>query len=672
MIQFTDTGIMIHGREKPLYSGSVHYWRMEKENWNKVLDHICHMGFDIIETYIPWSVHEYEEGRYDFGEIDANKDLDGFLTLCERKGLSVIVRPGPHINAEMTLFGYPEWILMDEEIQAKNPWGTTVVYPYVTKQFPIPSYTSEKLYMKAEAYFMQLKAILKKHTGDNGCIILIQADNETCNFFRDRPYIMDYCESSIALYHSFLGDKYKEIEALNSTYRSSYKSFEDIRAPWGLEGKVKEDLPYYFDWVEYKEYQILYSLKKMLSIIEKLELDIPIFHNCAYQDYSPISVQRDEEIDGLDVAGMDAYPDPGDTKMLRRRIRYLAGSSRLPYVPEFGSGSWFDREVLLTADEEEFGYLYAVMNGLKAVNFYMLAERDRWTGCPVTNDGRIRKQYYAMFQALMKMMKDNEIYRYQRRPRILVLRNYDMGRFRALYSIMDPNMLSSNCFINGPDIPQELLIPDVKLDIEVDYSPGNYYDEAWVEKMTEVLDLNHYDYNYSDRYLSAEKWMEYDVVIASTYSFMDEKMQKQLKEFSHGKGKNLIIGPSVPYMDREFQECNLLGKEIKDNENGPILVVRNPETFEVKQLGSRNEYVCENANIEISVHRDSMIPGSHLLYLANKAATAEVVALFYEGTRTFTNVWRGEGNRKDSSFVVDMAAHTVQIWKVKMEESRHD
>ena len=53
--------------------------------------------------------------------------------------LAVIVRAGPHINAEMTGFGYPEWILMDEEIQAKNPWGTTVLYPYATGPFPIPS-----------------------------------------------------------------------------------------------------------------------------------------------------------------------------------------------------------------------------------------------------------------------------------------------------------------------------------------------------------------------------------------------------------------------------------------------------------------------------------------------------------------------------------------------------
>ena len=72
------------------------------------------------------------------------------------------------------------------------------------------------------------------------------------------------------------------------------------------------------------------------------------------------------------MAGIDAYPDPGDTSMLKERIRYLAGSSKLPFVPEFGSGSWFDREQLLSPKEERFGYLYAFMNGMKAVNFICL------------------------------------------------------------------------------------------------------------------------------------------------------------------------------------------------------------------------------------------------------------------------------------------------------------
>jgi len=628
------------------------------------------MGLEIIETYIPWSVHEYEEGKYDFGEIDCNKDLDAFLTLCEEKRLYVIVRPGPHINAEMTYFGYPEWILMDEEIQAKNPWGTTLVFPYVTKHFPIPSYASEKLYIKTEAYFMKLKPILKKHTGENGCIILIQADNETCNFFRDRPYIMDYSDASIKLYHQFLAEKYGAIETLNKVYHSTFKSFEEIEAPWGFKGKSVIDLPYYFDWVEYKEYQILYSLKKIVSIIQKMDLGIPIFHNCAYQEYTPISIQRNEQIEGLDVAGIDAYPEPGDTKMLRQRIRYLAGSSRLPYVPEFGSGSWFDRGIILTPEEEEFSYLYSFMNGLKAINFYMLVERDRWTGSPITSDGRIRIQYYDMFCRLMKMLKEHKIYQYDRKPKILILKNYDMGRFRALYSIMDPNILTSNCFINGPDIPQELLVPETDLKLNLYNGPGNYYYEEWIDKIALKLDYSHYEYNYSDMFLPAKEWDEYDVIIASTYDFMDRKTQEQLLNFSKKDRKKLVIGPYVPKLDRDFCKCDILKKGIEKNNN--ILVAQNAEDFDPSKLGISIEYICENPGIEISIHRKHTDPKEHLLYIANKTGETVNTKLYYKVPCSFFAIWRCEGYQHGNSLLINIPKYTVQIWKVKMEEVEHD
>ncbi|MDF2941299.1 MAG: Beta-galactosidase [Herbinix sp.] len=671
MTKFTENGIEINGLEKPLYSGSIHYWRVQREDWNKILDEIKGMGFEIIETYIPWSVHEYEEGKYDFGEIDKNKDLDGFLSLCEVKGLSVIVRPGPHINAEMTLFGYPEWILHDETIQAKNPWGTTVVYPYVTKQFPIPSYASEKLYVKTEQYFHKITPILKKHTKENGCIITIQADNETCNFFRDKPYIMDYSIASIKLYHQMLQEKYETIENLNDAYDQYYQNFESVLAPTGFKGKKKEDLPYYFDWVEYKEYQILYALKKMIAIIQKMELDVPIFHNCAYQEYTPISVQRDEELEGMSVAGIDAYPEPKDSSMLRERIRYMAGSSRLPYVPEFGSGSWFDRNCLLTAKEEEYGYLYSIMNGLKAVNFYMLVERDRWTGCPITNDGRIRKDFYEMFQNMIKILKGAKIYKYKRQPKILILKNYDMGRLKALFSVMDNNMLSSNCFITGPDIPAELFIPDTDLQLFMDQDPNGYASEEWVQAITTSLDLHHYEYNYSDKYLSEEKREEYDVIFAATYDFMDEEEQKRLVNFANHKGKKLILGPKIPYLSRNFRDCSILKNAIEQDVDHKFTLLKDANLLDYASLDLQNEYTYENSEVEISIHWQST-GRSHLLFMANRSNQTQTLQLYYTGKRSFLNIWKGQGYEKDNSLETEITPYTVSLWRVEMEGEAYD
>ena len=62
----------------------------------------------------------------------------------------LLVPPGPLINAELTDFGFPEWILLDPAIQARTAvgslhldaaWGFHPPRPY-----PVPSYASPAFY----------------------------------------------------------------------------------------------------------------------------------------------------------------------------------------------------------------------------------------------------------------------------------------------------------------------------------------------------------------------------------------------------------------------------------------------------------------------------------------------------------------------------------------------
>ncbi len=661
MVRFGESGIIIDGREIPFYSGSIHYWRIERTHWDRILEQSKQMGFDLIETYIPWSVHETEPGIYDFGEKDAKKDLEAFLTLCEQKGLWVIVRPGPHINAEMTLFGYPEWILADEEIQARTPQGTSVVYPYVTKQFAVPSYASRKFYREVEAYFGVLQPILKRHVYPAGNIVAMQADNETCYFFRERPYVMDYSADSVALYRHMLQEKYHSADRISAVYGKEFADFGQIRPPAGYDRKTEYSMEYYFDWAEYKEYQILYALERMVCILEKMDLGLPVFHNCAYQNYTPISVQRIERIPGLSVAGIDAYPEPHDTKMLKRRIRYLAGSSRLPFVPEFGSGSWFDRGKVLSAGEEEFGYLYAFMNGMKAVNFYMLAERDRWTGCPLTCDGRIRENYFTLFSEMLETWKRHEIYRYERRPEVLLLKNYDMGRLKACTSRMDPNTLSSNLFIQGPDFPAELFAEENAAGLEQDGCPETF-EENWLMQVMDTLDAMHIDYDLSDCYIDADRMDGYRYVFAASYRQMAESYQRLLQEFAGAGGeRELILGPSLPLEDRRREPCLLL--ESLYREGGKIRLLEEVTRQSLEELNAAAEYVVTDRRVECAVHtrRDS---GEKLLWLANVSAQALTCRVTFRGKRSFQGIWNSQDMAGEHGCMAHMEPYSVSLWKV--------
>lgn len=662
MVRFGENGIVIDGRELPLYSGSVHYWRIERKHWESVLEQSKEMGFEIIETYIPWSVHETAPGVYDFGEKDERKDLEAFLSLCERKGLWVIVRPGPHINAEMTLFGYPEWILADEEIQARTPQGTSVVYPYVTKQFAVPSYASRKLYQKTESYFQVLQPILKRHSYPDGNIVAIQADNETCYFFRERPYVMDYSRDSVELYRRMLREKYHTADKISDAYGKRFEDFAQIQPPTGYRKEDGYAMEYYLDWTEYKEYQILYALERMVGIIEKMRLQLPVFHNCAYQNYTPISVQRIERIPGLSVAGIDAYPEPRDTKMLKQRIRYLAGSSRLPFVPEFGSGSWFDRGEVLSAGEEAFGYLYSFMNGLKAVNFYMLAERDRWTGSPLRCDGRRRESFFALFSQMLETFKTYEVSRYRRSPKVLLLKNYDMGRLKACTANMDVNTLSSNLFIQGPDFPAELFADVNAEQMEQDACPDPF-EETWLSQVMETLDAMHIDYDVSDRYIDAGKLQGYRYVFAASYRQMAEDYQKLLREYVEaGEGRQLILGPSMPVENRRREDCRLLEEAFCGD--GRIRLLRKVTAQDLEGRMPAAEYVVTDEAVELTVHTHPE-SGAQLLWLANVSGEESGCRITFSGKRNFRGIWNGQDvENADGSVTVSVAPYTVALWKV--------
>ena len=62
-------------------------------------------------SYVPWNLHEPEEGVYDFGgggrDFSMFLDLARFLTMAKQEDLLVIFRPGPYICAEWDFGGLP-------------------------------------------------------------------------------------------------------------------------------------------------------------------------------------------------------------------------------------------------------------------------------------------------------------------------------------------------------------------------------------------------------------------------------------------------------------------------------------------------------------------------------------------------------------------------------------
>src|SRR5436305_1530589 len=94
--------LTIDGKDTFIFSGAFHYFRCPKELWRDRLIRIKDAGFNTVETYVAWNVHEptAPASLEDFSQVKNLQDLDDFLSLADSLGLYTIIRPGPYICAE--------------------------------------------------------------------------------------------------------------------------------------------------------------------------------------------------------------------------------------------------------------------------------------------------------------------------------------------------------------------------------------------------------------------------------------------------------------------------------------------------------------------------------------------------------------------------------------------
>src|SRR6185369_6693701 len=160
-----------------------------------------------------------------------------FLGMIHERGMLAIVRPGPHINAELTYFGLPERIVWDSACQAKTPKGNPVMLPIVPVAFPVPSYASESFHEEVERWFEACIPLLAPLRHPDGPIVMVQVDNEGALYFRDGAYDQDYHPDAIRLFRSFLKAKYADDVSLQTAWNNPEIQLENAPAPVRFDAK---------------------------------------------------------------------------------------------------------------------------------------------------------------------------------------------------------------------------------------------------------------------------------------------------------------------------------------------------------------------------------------------------------------------------------------------------
>ena len=55
---------MLDGEPFKTLSGAIHYFRIHPDEWYHSLYNLKALGFNTVETYVPWNMHEKEEGTF--------------------------------------------------------------------------------------------------------------------------------------------------------------------------------------------------------------------------------------------------------------------------------------------------------------------------------------------------------------------------------------------------------------------------------------------------------------------------------------------------------------------------------------------------------------------------------------------------------------------------------
>jgi hypothetical protein len=94
----------IGDKDVVLIGGSMHYFRIPAQEWAATFERMREDGFNLVDVYIPWFIHEPEENKFDFD------NLQRFLDMAHKYGLYVVARPGPYINSETDQGAFPRWL----------------------------------------------------------------------------------------------------------------------------------------------------------------------------------------------------------------------------------------------------------------------------------------------------------------------------------------------------------------------------------------------------------------------------------------------------------------------------------------------------------------------------------------------------------------------------------
>lgn len=606
----TKRAIRLGDRELPLYSGAMHYWRLERDAWEPGLKQLRDLGLGIVETYVPWQVHEIAPGEHDFGERDPRKDLGAFLDLAHSLELVAFVRPGPHINAEMTYFGLPERVLYDRACQARSPKQNPVLQGFPPRMFPVPSYASRTFLEEVGRWYDAFAEVIAPRLWPVGPVALVQVDNEGSYYFRDATYDQDYHPDAIAEWRAFLEARYGSLEKAAEAHRARYASWDEVEPPARFAAESVDELTVHLDWATFREELITRSIGRMQKRLAKAGVKGPVtVHNLPLGEQgAAVSSVGLESV--VDLVGIDYYHARREHRVIKRRTLALAGTHALPYAPELGVGApaWFKP---LSNDDSLFTALTALAYGLRGFNLYMAVDRDRWYGAPIDAQGNPRVEA-AAWKQLIARLHDVGFHALSRRVEVGLMLPREYARLSKATSVLG---------LFSPTVIEAVHGSPVAGCRDDRFGLSEPVQIAWwtmLERFAQALTEADIPYVYVDSEAPEERLSALRVLVAPSYELCDPARWKKLTAFADDGGV-VVYGPLMPGLDlkmkRQLFEVPRDGRRVAI---GSLADAAHVVGELARDLELRAPFPVEPRPLETCVHEDSS--GPRVLFVINPEA----------------------------------------------------
>ena len=392
-LTFDSTSIFLDGKRTFLVSGEFHYFRVPRHDWRRRMELLKEAGGNCVATYVPWLIHEPEEGTILFGDRP-ERDLAAFLETAREAGLAVIVRPGPYQYSELRHHGLPGWLVNGyPELRAKRADGRDIQSGSVSYMHPL-------FLEKARRYYRAFADVARPFlASSDGPIALVQLDNELTGIHvwfhgeDHNPETFGFGRED-GRYPSWLRAKYHDIDRLNAAYGTTWRSFAEARPlPRGDTDEAARSA---------RDYRLCYLAQVeeyMLTLRGWLREDgisEPVCHNAANPSMNTYFREAKAHLGPDFLLGSDHYytlnqkwgqenPTPDYLFHTQFSCDTMLSMSNPPVVFEMPGGSPSDMPPIL-ANDLLAAYMANLAMGLKGLNYSVFTGGPNFPGTGTTSD----------------------------------------------------------------------------------------------------------------------------------------------------------------------------------------------------------------------------------------------------------------------------------------------